>query len=224
MLQEVAMNRKIALTMLKEGLPFIQIDCVPNQFIAIEGEQKELIYQVETGWIKLSKISEDGKINIVDIRAPGDFIGLSTLFTNQAIRAATITAMTPCRLLAVKKSALESFLLQHPQVMAVIYAELGDMVGKLRQTKIAATQQDSYAQVRDLLVHLANNFGINIPSGRLIPVNLTHQEIADFIGLSRPRVSICLKNLLEIGFIHRKGTFYVLCNSIPDSSSKIKQG
>lgn len=215
------MNRESALIMLKQGLTFTKIDRVPNQLIAVQGDQKGLIYHVEKGWTKLTKISDDGKENSIDVCAPGEFIGLPTLFKNDVFPV-NVTAITPCRLLAVSKQALESFLLQHPQIMAVILIDLGDKILKLREVKIASNQQDAYTQVRELLVHFANIFGTSVPGGRLIPFNLTQQDIADFVGLSRPRVSISLKGLLELGFILRQGRYFVLSNSVRDTDAKIK--
>ena len=206
------MDRENALCILKKQLAFIKINCNGNQLIAVQGDDKGLIYYVQNGWIKLSEIANDGKENSIHICAPGEFIGLPTLFKDESFPV-NITAITPCKLLTVKKSSLESFLLQHPQVMAVIFSELGNKVLKLRKVKFAANQQDAYKQVRELLFHFASVFGTNISGGQLIPFNLTQQDIADFLGLSRPRVSICLKSLLKTGYIHRQGRNYVLSNS-----------
>lgn len=215
------MNRENALLNLKRGLAFTKVDCYPNQLVAVQGEQKGLIYHVENGWTKVSRFSDDGREYCIDICAPGNFIGLPTLFNNNEFPV-SITAISPCRITAVKKSSLESFLLLHPQIMAVILAELGDVVFKLRGVKIAANQQDAYGQVNDLLVHFAHVFGTIIPDGRLIPFNLTQQDIADFVGLSRPRVSICLKGLLELGYIHRQGRYFVVPDSAPETTANIK--
>lgn len=203
------MNREEAIQLLKKELSFTKVDFIPGQLITVQGKQKRLVYLLESGWVKLSEISEDGKVYSVDICAPGTFLGLPILFTEQAMRL-TITAMTACRLQAVKRGDLESFLLQHPQVMAILFAELGETVAKVMRAKIVAVQENSLGQVRDLLIHFADCFGISVPGGRLIPVNLTQQEIADFIGLSRVRVGICLKSLIDIGFIRRERKYYVL--------------
>lgn len=106
--------------------------------------------------------------------------------------------------------------------MAVFFGELGSKIFKLKGVKIAANQQDAYGQVRDLLNHFANVFGTNIPSGQLIPFTLTQQDIADFLGLSRPRVSICLKSLLELGLILRQDRYYVVPRFNPMTTSKTK--
>lgn len=215
------MNRENALIILKRRLAFTKINCDATKLIAVQGDDKGLIYYLENGWTKLSEISNEGKEHCINVCAPGEFMGLTTLFKDETFPV-NVTAITSCRLLAVNKSSLESFFLQHPQIMAVFWADLGNKVTKLRRLRIAANQQDAYRQVRDLLIQFANNYGTNIPNGRLIPFNLTQQDIADFVGLSRPRVSICLKGLLELGHIHRQGRYYVLPYSTPGPASNTK--
>jgi len=215
------MDRETALITIKKEVPYVKIDCVPNQLIALQGDQKGLVYYLEKGWTKLSKISLDGKENCFDYCAPGELSGLATLFSSQEFPV-NITAITHCKLLAFKKSSLEPFLLKHPHIMAVIFSDIGEKIVKLRESKIAATQQDSHKRVRDLLTHFANIFGINSPSGRLIPFIITQQEIADFLGLSRPWVSTCLKGLLELGLIQRQGQFFLLPSAPPKTAFKVK--
>lgn len=216
------MNRVNALQILKNELTFTKLDPAANQLIAVQGNQKGLIYYLEKGWIKLSKISDDGRENSIDICAPGEFIGLPTLFKNDVFPV-NITAITPCTLLAVSKNSLEAFLLEQPHIMAVLFTDLGEKVLKLREVKIASNKQDACTQVRELLIHFANIFGTSIPGGRIIPFNLTQQDIADFVGLSRPRVSVSLKDLLKLGFIRRQGRFYVLSDSPPKNASRVNQ-
>ncbi len=216
------MNRENALKILKTRLAFTKIECDPNQLIAVHGDQYGLIYHVENGWTKISKFSDDGKENSIDICGPGEFIGLPTLFNDNEFPV-NVTAITPSRIMAVNKNSLERFLLQHPEIMAIILAELGEKILKLRGVKIAANQQDAYGQVRDLLNHFAKVFGTSIPFGRLIPFNLTQQDIADFVGLSRPRVNICLKSLFELGYIHRQGKYYVIPNATLKITPDVKR-
>lgn len=216
------MNREKAVKILKRELALNKIECNPNQLIAFQGDCNGMIYHVENGWTKLSKISDDGKEISIDICGPGEFIGLPTLFSDKEFPV-NITALTTGRVLSVSKISLERMLLQHPDIMAVLLVELGEKIVKLRGIKIAANQQDAIGQVRDLLTHFAKIFGADISNGRLIPFILTQQDIADFVGLSRPRVNICLKVLLELGYIHRQGRYYVLPTAVQETTSDAKQ-
>lgn len=208
------MNREIALRIIKKKLPFTEVHCNANQVIAAQGSEIEFIYYLKKGWTRHSVVSDQGKESIFRICAPGEFIGLTTLFKS-GLFPITATSLTPCDLRAFNKNSLESFLLKHPHIMSVFLAELGDRVLKLQELKLAADQQDAFRQVKDLLVHFADVFGTDLPNGKLIPFNLTQQVIADFLGLSRPRVSICLKSLLETGHIERQDRYYVVPYSAP---------
>ena len=208
------MDRKQVIHQLKTGLTFTDIKCETNRILVTQGTRKGLVYFVESGWVKVIKHSDNGKDNIIDICGPGEFIGLPTLFLDNEFPVSAIT-LTTSRILEVNKDCLERFLLQHPEIMATLLVELGQIILKLREVKAAANRQDAYRQVLDLLVHFAKIFGEESPNGRVIPFNLTQQDIADLVGLSRPRVNICLKGLLGQGYILRQDKYYVIPNSFP---------
>lgn len=216
------MNKQLALRILKKELPFTKVHCNSNQLIVAQGSEIEFIYYLEQGWTRHGVISNKGRESIFRICAPGEFIGVTTLFKT-GVFPINATAITPCELRAYNKYSLESFLLKHPHIMSIFVAELGERILKIQELKMSSNQQDAFKQVRDLLVHLANAFGTNVPSGRLIPFNLTQQVIADFLGLSRPRVSFCLKRLLEMGHIHRQERNYVVPYPDQETASNAKE-
>jgi CRP-like cAMP-binding protein len=56
---------------------------VKGEFIFREGERSETLFVVNEGLIKLTKISPDGKEQIVRLLFPGDFFGLFSLLKNE---------------------------------------------------------------------------------------------------------------------------------------------
>ncbi|MDD3654553.1 MAG: Crp/Fnr family transcriptional regulator [Desulfotomaculaceae bacterium] len=214
------MEREHILKRIKQELAYSEIKCIPNQIIVLEGTRNGTIYHVENGWVKVSKFSDNGKENIIDICGRGEFIGLPTLFLDHVFPV-NVTAIKTSKMLLFNKNSLERYLLQEPEVMATFLVELGQKVYKVREIKIAANQHHSYQQVLDLLVHFAKIFGTDTHNGRLIPFNLTQQDIAHFVGLSRPRVSMSLKGLLELGYIYRQGKYFVIDDSVLSHRSNL---
>ena len=54
-----------------------------GEFIFQEGERSEMLFVVKEGLIKLTKISPEGKEQIVRLLFPGDFFGLFSLLKNE---------------------------------------------------------------------------------------------------------------------------------------------
>lgn len=203
------MDREQALKELKAGLIFTDIRCENNKVIAVQGAHNNLIYLVDKGWVKVSKLADDGKDTIIDICGAGEFLCVPTLFLKEEFPV-NVTAIGTSKVLAVDKNSFELFLFRYPEIMAMLLIDLGQKIVKMREVMLAANRQTAYGQVLDLLMHFANIFGTDTTNGRVIPFSVTQQDIGDFIGLSRPRVNICLKGLFELGYIQRKGKYYVL--------------
>lgn len=54
-----------------------------------------------------------------------------------------------------------------------------------------------------LLWHLADRFGHVTPAGTLVPLALSHADLAELVGAQRPSVSVALKRLADSGLIRR---------------------
>lgn len=54
-----------------------------------------------------------------------------------------------------------------------------------------------------LFWHLADRFGRVTPNGTLVPLPLSHSDLAELIGVARPSVSLSLKELAEKGLVWR---------------------
>ena len=68
-----------------------------------------------------------------------------------------------------------------------------------------------------LLWHLADRFGRVTPEGTVIPLKLSHGDIAELIGSQRPSVSSRLATLAERGQIVRRGDRSWLLRGDPPS-------
>lgn len=67
-----------------------------------------------------------------------------------------------------------------------------------------------------LLAWLAKRFGQEVEQGQLIDLRLTHQDIAELIGLTRVTVTRLLSNFERQGIIQRQGRqFIVMQDQLP---------
>lgn len=69
---------------------------VKGEFIFREGERSETLFVVNEGLIKLTKMSSEGKEQIVRLLFPGDFFGLFSILKNEDhyVNAETVGAST----------------------------------------------------------------------------------------------------------------------------------
>lgn len=171
-----------------------------NSIILMEDESKNYMYIIISGRIKVIHISDDGKEQILVIRNRGDFFGELTLLDGKA-QPATIVASEDATVGLISKSDFEKYFMNDTksltQIVSVLCERLREswvMLGVLGLT-------DAEARVRAALAHISSIYGIKDVRGILIPLKLTHKEIADFTSLARETVSRLLAKLSQAGEI-----------------------
>ncbi|WNN91020.1 Crp/Fnr family transcriptional regulator [Gloeocapsopsis dulcis] len=66
-----------------------------------------------------------------------------------------------------------------------------------------------------LLAWLAKRFGQEVEQGQLIDLRLTHQDIAELVGLTRVTVTRLLSNFEKQGIIQRQGRQFIVLQDQP---------
>jgi CRP-like cAMP-binding protein len=137
---------------------------------------------------------------------------LLSLITDQH-NAYDFTALTPVTLQAVPYTQFTDFLKNNSEAAyACLLRMVGGMNGLLQ--RIENTQSLSASkQVVSLLHYFAKHTTETDKDEHgqtVIPLRLTHQDVADWLGLSRENVSIQLKELERSGVIAKQGNYFVV--------------
>ena len=76
-----------------------------------------------------------------------------------------------------------------------------------------------------LFWHLADRFGKVTPAGTVVPLSLSHADLAELVGAARPSVSTALKCLAERGFVQRNRTdrSWLLASELPEQLQDIRR-
>ncbi|MFZ0800458.1 MAG: Crp/Fnr family transcriptional regulator, partial [Terriglobales bacterium] len=68
----------------------------------------------------------------------------------------------------------------------------------------------SYHRLARVLLQLSERYGHEVPSGRLINVRLTHEDLANLIGTSRETVTTQLSRFTRMGLLQREGRHFIV--------------
>lgn len=167
-------------------------------------EQNEFFYYVETGAVKMTRMSKSGKNLILHIFFPHSFFSLLCLLTKDVNEYDYIT-LVPTTLRKVPKAELIAFLKTHNDEMFELQLRLLSGLQGLLNRIEQSSFSSAYNQVASLLIyfsnHLADEDENNSQHTQTLQVMITHQEIADWLGLSRENVSLQMKRLENEGLI-----------------------
>lgn len=158
-----------------------------------QGEPCHGFWVVESGALRASMVTPEGRELVLDVLGRGDPVGLP----HQAISPCTVRTLGPSRLRPVGRDDAAALLIARDARLTSFASELAWL--------------DVPARVDRRLRDLAARFGRKDRGGTSVPFTLTHDEIAAMVGTSRESVSRAVHRLLDEGRIEvpRRGRYVV---------------
>jgi CRP/FNR family transcriptional regulator, cyclic AMP receptor protein len=173
------------------------------------GDQDEMVYFIESGQIKLLMLSSEGKECLLSIYSEGDIFGELCL-SGLGARSETATAMKttilkqiPCAQFfarLARDSLSEGF-------MRYLAARIADQ----QQVIANLVTVDSEQRLGQTLLQLARTMGKKDPRSIRIELKITHEELSEMVGTTRPRISLFMQRFHHLGLIEtNKDRFFVI--------------
>jgi CRP/FNR family cyclic AMP-dependent transcriptional regulator len=168
--------------------------------IFAEGQIGDHMYVIVEGKVKLGHASPDGRESLMAVLGPGEIFGELSLF-DPGPRAATATALTDARVLALGNTSLRSWLAGRPEVAEALLAALARRLRRTNETLGDLVFSDVPGRVAKALLDLADRFGEMTPEGLLVKHDLTQEELAQLVGASRETVNKALADFAQRGWV-----------------------
>jgi len=209
MIEHILNSINIFSDLAEKELEVLQKMCKPrkylkNSMIILEEEYGDLVFVVETGTIKITRVNDEGKEVILALLGPGEIFGELAILDGEA-RSANALAQENCQLWAINKEDFLEILKNHFSVSYNLMCELAKRLRKSDQQIEALSLSDAEHRIGVSLLNLAEDMGV-IRKGKVTIQNLPfQQDIANMAGTSRETVSRVLKILENKSMISKEG-------------------
>jgi CRP-like cAMP-binding protein len=195
--------------------------------------QQDFVYIVLTGAVKCSaQISEAPHLSsirqrpLINLIPPGDFFGYNMFgsFPGHLGVNLSFEAFADCRIGKVSSVSFVEALVGMPfKRIAEVMSLFDSGVWLLTLRCLSALAEDVRTRMETALVVLGSQFGITDSRGTVLTVNLTYNDLADFIGCSRRRAIQIMEAFEKQGLIIRSGRQLVLSKALVSESLYPKQ-
>jgi CRP-like cAMP-binding protein len=177
-----------------------------GRIIYAQGEEADKIFYVQSGKVKVTVVSEQGKEAVVGILQTGQFFGEGCL-NGQGLRVGTASAMEECLVTAITRKAMLAALRREPKFAELFVTYLVTRSNRVEEDLIDQLFNSSEKRLARLLLLLAN-FG---KDGQPTPVDaaINQGTLAEMIGTTRSRVSFFLNKFRKLGLISYNGKIEV---------------
>src|ERR1700685_2204339 len=126
-----------------------------NQHVFEQGDVADTVFYIQSGKIKLTVMSDQGKEAVVAILEPGQFFGEGCM-NGHSIRIATTTTMETCVIPAITKAAMITALHDEPKFSELFMTYLLTRNSRIEEDLIDQLFNSSEKRLARLLLLLAN--------------------------------------------------------------------
>jgi len=179
--------------------------------ILFQGEVPQSVMVVQSGLVKVYGITTSGDQRTVTLLSAGDIFPVECLFNKSRVSLYYYEALTDCIMLSLPKAVFLDALQSNSALKDQIFESY--MAHYTSATMHIYALEHSHAQekVVYILQYLVARFGEKQPNGfTKIALRLSHQDIAEMVGLTRETTAVELHRLKDKKLIeYQRFAYYV---------------
>ncbi|RMH45135.1 MAG: Crp/Fnr family transcriptional regulator [Deltaproteobacteria bacterium] len=172
--------------------------------VYLPGDPGDAVFFVNGGRIKISKVTRDGKALTLSYCGPSEMFG-ETCLVDGGPRAEMAEAMDNSMITEIPRPDFERLIRDNAQLgyqmVRILAGRRRDIEDKLE----ALVFRDVTSKLAELLLNLAEEYGVEDARGTLVQLKITHQELANLIGSTRETVSLTLSQFKKKKYITTEG-------------------
>ncbi len=174
-----------------------------GQIVYTQGDPADSVFYIQSGKVKKTVVSEQGKEAVVALLATGDFFGEGCL-AGQPLRLSTASAMAQCVIVRIAKADITRVIHEEPAFAELFISHLLARNSRVEQEDLVDQLFNSSEKRLARILLLLANFG---KEGRpeAIIAKISQETLAEMIGTTRSRVSHFMNKFRELGLIDYNG-------------------
>jgi CRP/FNR family cyclic AMP-dependent transcriptional regulator len=191
---------KTFLATIGEGRTVVKVS--KDQIIYTQGDVADTLFYLQSGRVRLTILSSQGKEAVIGLLNPGDFFGEGCL-AGQPLRMGAATAWTSCELTRVDKKAMILALHRGHKLSDMFTAFLLARNVRYEEDLVDHLFNSSEKRLARILLLLAHFGKEGIPETVVPKIN--QETLAEMVGTTRSRVNFFMNKFRRLGFIDYNG-------------------
>ena len=173
-----------------------------GEVIFNEGDKINGVYCVKDGICKLSKLSENGKDQIVKLYFKGDIMGQRSILGEENTNL-TATAINDMEVCYIPKSEIMADLERNPNFSFDVLKQMAKDLRDSDNTIVNMAQKSVRKRLADTLIYMYENFGVD--ELHFLNVVLSREDYANIVGTATESAIRILSQFKNEGLISTSG-------------------
>lgn len=169
-----------------------------GEIIYRAGDNSDSLYLVSHGKIRIYRLSESGKEQLVRILNPGDFTGELALF-REAVHESYAEAMADTDVCMITRSNLQEFLIKYPTISLKILSEFSRRLETSEKQTARFATETVEKRIALFLAECVENENQSME----FTLPMSKKDLASYLGTSPETISRKLAELEDEGYIRQ---------------------
>lgn len=167
-----------------------------------EGETINGVYCVKDGVCKLSKLSANGKDQIIKLVVKGDLLGQRSLVGNESANLSAV-ALNDMEVCFIPKSEIMNDLHNNPKFTLDMLQQMAQNLKDSENIIVNMAQKSVKQRLADILVYIHDSFGVDDEG--FLKVVLSREDYANVVGTATESAIRILSQFKKDEFISTRG-------------------
>ncbi|HBI26183.1 MAG TPA: Crp/Fnr family transcriptional regulator [Peptococcaceae bacterium] len=170
-----------------------------GEIIYRAGDQSDSLYVVRSGRVRIYRLSESGKEQLVRFLSPGDFTGELALFS-ESVHESYAEAVEDTEVCLIARADLQRLLLNFPSISLKILAELSSRLEKSEKQTTRVSTEKVETRLALFIAECLDGEG----SSMEFVLPMSKRDLASFLGTTPETISRKLTDFEQAGYIRQK--------------------
>lgn len=168
-----------------------------GELIYSMGDEVDSLFVIHSGLVKIYRLSDTGKEQVLRLVKPGDFLGELTLFSHSPM-GHYAEALEPCSMCIIEGSQLKALMGKYPTIAFKVLEELSQRLEKTEQLLEDISLHSVERRLAQVLLDLS-------AGGNEIELEMSKRDLASQMGMSGETLSRKLSSFEAQGLIEQIG-------------------
>lgn len=164
-----------------------------GQMIYMAGDKGEKLYVIHSGKVKITRITDSGKEQVIRVLGPGEFMGELSLFSSLPLTD-NGEALTKTRVCVIDGQKLKDLMKRFPAIALKVIEELSKRLEKSESLIENISLYGVEKRIAQALINMAE--GKNE-----IVLKMSKRDLASYLGMSQETLSRKLTAFQDMGII-----------------------
>jgi len=156
-----------------------------REVLASQGSPGDGVFTITEGMVRIYRLLADGRRQVLGFALPGDFLGLS-LFDVYSFSADAVTDTVVC---SFPRKSFVAYADQRPHLMGRLYEFASHELSLAQDQMVLLGRRTAEERVGTFLIMMRDRLRRLGHTSPTLPLSMTRQDIADYLGLTIETVS-----------------------------------